>query len=198
MVSIPAVAQEAVEAPRAAAPVTEPSPILTLDQDALFMRSEFGQRVQRELERDREALAAENRRIEADLVAEERALTEKRPTLSIAEFSELSKAFDDRVQTIRSERERKSRALQNKLEDERQRFLSAIGPILAELVQRRGGVAVIDRKVILLSFESIDITEEAVRTIDERIGAGESPELSEPAQGPDTEGEPADAPAAPR
>ena len=42
-----------------------PSPVLTLNQDRLYVASEFGQRVQSELEAASAELSAENRRIEA-------------------------------------------------------------------------------------------------------------------------------------
>ncbi|MBL9059861.1 MAG: hypothetical protein JNK88_07545, partial [Mangrovicoccus sp.] len=48
-----------------------PLPVATLDQEALFLKSAFGQRLQRDLETQRDALTAENRRIESELIAEE-------------------------------------------------------------------------------------------------------------------------------
>lgn len=162
-----------------------PSPIVTLDQDALFARSLFGQRVQEELTRDRDALAAENREIEADLIREEQALTDQRPGLPASEFSTLAADFDDKVQQIRTEQDAKSRLLQQRLERERQAFTAQVGPLLAELVQRRGALAVIDRGAILLAFEGIDITDEAIALVDERLGAGDEGELTGPRIQPD-------------
>lgn len=168
------------------------SPVLTLDQDALFAGSAFGKRVQQELERDRAALAQENRRIEAELVQEELALTEQRESTPADVFADFANAFDRKVQEVRETQDVKSIQLQQRLDRERQAFLGQAGRVIAELVRRRGGIVVIDRNVILLSFEGVDITEDAITAIDAAIGSGSSQKLAPPAPlqrpgtGPDT------------
>ena len=170
-----------------AAPVPDPglativSPVLTLDQDALFSGSAFGQRVQQALQRDRAALAQENRRIEAELVEEELALTQQRDTTPPEEFTELANAFDRKVQQVRETQDGKSVLLQQRLEQERQTFLAEAGPVIANLVRQRGAYVVLDRNAILLSFEGVDITEDAIAAIDAAIGAGGSGKLTPPA-----------------
>lgn len=164
-----------------AAPAVLPSAVLTLDQEALFTRSAFGRRVQEDLERDRASLAQENRRIEAALVDEELELTQKRTTMSPAEFTPLANAFNDKVEETRTVQDGKSLLLQQRLEQERQSFLSQAGPVIAAVVRQRGGAVVIDRNAILLAFEGVDITEEAISAIDAAIGSGTSIQLTPPA-----------------
>lgn len=146
------------------------STIVTIDREALFLNSEFGQRVQRELEQDTEALTAENRKIEGELITEERDLTVRRNSMTAEEFAPLAEEFDAKVQRIRNEQDRKSILLQQRLDQERQTFLGAVSPILGEIAQSRGAVAVLDRNLVLLAFEGIDITEEAIARIDAQLG----------------------------
>jgi len=148
------------------------SPVVTLDEDAMFLRSLFGRRLQGELERDRSALAAENRSIEAALIAEEKRLTEQRARTPPVDFAEMAAAFDTKVQRIRREQEAKSLALQRRLDRERQRFMQAAGPILADLLASIGAVAVLDRGAVLIASEGIDITDAAIARIDAEIGDG--------------------------
>ena len=61
--------------------LTVQSPILTIDSDRIFNESAFGLRVARDVEVQSAGLAAENRKIEAELEAEEKRLTEQRSTL---------------------------------------------------------------------------------------------------------------------
>ena len=143
------------------------SPILTLDQERLFNGSRVAERVSAEIERRTEDLAAENRRIEAQLVAEELDLTERRATLAPTEFRALADDFDARVQGIREAQDAKARELQRLRDEERNNFLRQITPLLAEIVRERGAVVVIDRRSVFLSAESIDITEEAITRINE-------------------------------
>lgn len=154
--------------------------VATLDQDALFLRSQFGQRIQADLQRARDALAAENRRIEADLIAEEEALTERRGTLPPEEFAGLARTFDEKVQRIREEQDLKARQLQQRLERNRQRFFSEIAPLLNDLLVSRGTQVLLDANAVLLAVEGIDITEEAIAAIDAAIGAGGEPGLGLP------------------
>ena len=150
-----------------------PSPILTLDQEALFSDSSLAERISREIEQRGEALAAENREIEAKLVAEELELTEKRPSMDPGEFRELADAFDLKVQALRDEQDAKTRELQRMREQARQNFLRRISPILSEIVRERGAVVVLDRRSVFLSADTIDITQLAIDRINAAFDANE-------------------------
>jgi Skp family chaperone for outer membrane proteins len=152
-----------------------PSPVLTIDQEALFERSAFGRRAQAEFEAVSATLAAENRRIETELEAEERELTEERPGMDPAAFRELATAFDARVVEIRRTQDQKARDLSRLPEEARQEFFRAAIPILTELVRERGAVAILDSRAVILSAEAIDITEDAIRRVDAGLGDGAAP-----------------------
>ena len=156
-------------------------PVATLDRDALFLRSKFGVRVQQALEEDRSTLEAENRRIEAELIAEEQALTVERPDLSPAEFAKKADAFDVKVQRIRQEQDQKGLDLQRQLERERQTFLVAIIPVLNDLLAQQGTAVLLDRNAVIFAVQAVDITEHAIALIDDRIGDGASHEPADPA-----------------
>ncbi|WP_172330785.1 OmpH family outer membrane protein [Mangrovicoccus sp. HB161399] len=158
----------------AAVPQAAPSPVLTLNQEAMFSQSALGKRIVAELERDRNALAAENRRIEAELTAEEQELTDRRGATPAAEFEKLAADFDEKVQRLRQEQDRKARNLQQRLDTERQNFVNRAAPILAEIAQDRGAQVILDNTVVLMAFDVVDITEEAVKRLDAEIGNGAS------------------------
>lgn len=153
-------------------PTAEGPQFLTLDQDRLFSESLFGKRVAQEIEDRSKELAAENRRIEAELEAEEKALTEERPKLAADEFRKKADAFDAKVQKLRAEQDAKSRALTSFRDTEQQRFAKALGPILASVAGQRNALAVIDRRVLLVTSDAIDITDEVVAAIDDQLGDG--------------------------
>ncbi len=151
-----------------------PSPILVLDQERLFEGALQAEQLSEEFEERTEALAAENRAIEAELVAEELELTELRPTMDPTEFRALADAFDAKVRAIRVEQDNKVRELQVLREQERQDFLRRVTPVLGEIVRERGAVAVLDRRTVVISAESIDITDEVIARINAEFG--ETPE----------------------
>ncbi len=155
----PALAQEIGPQPLAA-------PVLTLDQDRFFVESAFGRAV---VEREREALRRldeENQRIEAELIAEEQALTELRRTLPPEDFAARATAFDEKVERIRDEQDAKAAALTSGRDAERQKFLQAAIPVLGELLNEKQAVAILDKSTIILSLSAIDVTDEAIARVD--------------------------------
>lgn len=166
--------------------------VLTLDQERLFQGSAAAARISAAIERQAAELAAENREIEAALSAEELELTEARPTLEPEAFRALADAFDEKVQRIRGEQDAKERALQELREAERQNFLRRISPVLAEIARERGALLILDRRAVLLSADSIDITDEAIAridaslTVDPPLGAPETSPEPAPDPSPET------------
>lgn len=168
----PAAAQQAptTDSGLSAAPVQ--TPVLVIRQDRLFGTSAFGKASQARLDAASAALIAENRRIEGELEAEERALTDRRATLPTAEFRVLADAFDEKVERICAEQDAKSRELARSRDEDRQRFIESALPVLAELLRDRGAAVIIDQQAVFLSIDTVDITDEAVARIDARIGDG--------------------------
>jgi Skp family chaperone for outer membrane proteins len=149
-------------------------PVLVIRQDRLFEATQFGRAAEARLEAASAALIAENARIEAELEAEERALTDRRAVLPPAEFRPLAEAFDARVERIRTEQDAKLRELNRSQEADRKRFLEAVLPVLADLMREKGALVILDQQTVFLSLDSIDITDEAVARIDAAIGDGTS------------------------
>jgi Skp family chaperone for outer membrane proteins len=149
--------------------------ILTLDQERLFLESDIGRASLAREEASARALEAENKRIEADLVAEEQALTDLRKTLPPDEFAERATAFDQKVERIRTEQDQKARDLARNRDAERQEFLRVAVPVLGELLNDKGAVAIIDKAALILSRSSIDVTEEAIARVNAALAAGTKP-----------------------
>ena len=160
------------------------SPILTLDQNRLYADSRFGQQMLAQIEDELRTLQAENRRIEADLEAEERALTERRASLPPEEFRALAEAFDEKVKGIRSARDAKARDLTARRDAQQKRFLDTAVPILAQIMQELSADAIVDRSVVILSFDRIDITDLAISRIDAALAADPAPAEGAPPEAP--------------
>ena len=148
------------------------APILTLDRDRLLSETRFGQAVEAQFERDSQVLIAENLRLEQALETEERELTDQRATLPAEEFRALAEEFDTKTEAIRAAQDAKSRAITSRRDAERQRFLQAAIPVLADLMRESGAVAIFDKEMVILSLRGVDITDEAIARIDEVLGDG--------------------------
>ncbi|MDQ7262787.1 OmpH family outer membrane protein [Paracoccus sp. PS-1] len=172
-------------------------PVLTLDQDTLYLRSQWGQRVQDELEQRGREIAAENDRLADQFSAEEQQLTALRQTLPPDEFRQRADEFDKRVVEVRRARDAAARELQAEADEERQAFFRAALPVLAALMRERGAVVVLDQRAIFVAAQAIDVTELLIERMDREVGPGP---LDEPAESeapdPATPGEaPAESPA---
>lgn len=161
------------------------SPILTVDRERLFAGSLYGQRINRELEGASAAMAAETRKIETALEAEELELTDQRATLAPEAFRALANAFDEKVQALRKQRETAETNLRQRIEDAQLNYFDQIGPLLGELVRERGAVMILDRRAILLTAADVDITDAAIARIDAVLGDGTSAEERESTPSPE-------------
>jgi Skp family chaperone for outer membrane proteins len=151
-----------VQAQEAAPAASLATPVLTLDKQRLFSESEAGRAIETQITAENDALAAENRKIDAALEAEERDLTARRPSLSAEEFQALAEAFNTKAVGLREAQESKAKALERKREELRQNFFKSLGPILGEIMAELGAFVILDDQAVLVSFDRIDITDEAI------------------------------------
>ncbi|AWI83497.1 outer membrane chaperone Skp [Alloyangia pacifica] len=161
LAATPALAQDAMR------PGIVQSEILTVEIDRLYAESDFGKEVSKLLEETGTAIAAENRRIEAELTAEEKSLTEKRRTMDATAFRKLADAFDTKVQELRDAQDSKARTLGNLSEERRRAFISQAEPVLADLMRDAGASVILDQRTVFLSTNAIDITETAISRMNE-------------------------------
>ena len=154
-----------------AAPAT---PIVTLDREKLFSGTMFGKSVTAAIEAEAAVLSAENRKIDTDLEAEERSLTDRRAGMSPEDFRVLADTFDQKVTVLRAAQDEKSRSLAKLRDDERKRFFEASIAILGQLMREIGAFAILSNDAVILSFDRIDITDEAIARMDQVLGDGSS------------------------
>lgn len=142
------------------------TPILKLDQDRFFHSSAYGKTVSARFDAEVAALTEENRRLEAALEAEERDLTERRAQMRPDEFAPLATAFDAKVEEIRAAQDARYRVITRRVEEDRQRFFEAAVPVLGDLLNETGAVAILADNAIILSLTTVDITDEAAARMD--------------------------------
>jgi Skp family chaperone for outer membrane proteins len=152
------------------------SPVLVVDFETLYSQSAFGQRIQADIEADGLLLATENRQIEADLNAEERALTAQRDTMAADEFRVLAAAFDEKVQKMRRDQDAKARAITGRREAAQRIFLTAARPVLQDIMQQSNAAVMLERRAVILTSGAIDITDNAIRQINASLGDGQAQE----------------------
>lgn len=146
--------------------------VLALDQDRLFEETLYGQRIRLQVDMISTELAELNRKVSAELAAEEQALTERRATMPQTEFRALASAFDEKVTRLREEQDSRILDLQRRRDLERRGFTARVAPILLEIVQTSGAVAILDERAVILAADAIDVTDEAIARVDRLLGDG--------------------------
>ena len=146
-----------------------PPPVLIIDNERLYIESQYGKQIRAELDAAAESLRAENERIVAALTEEEKSLTERRPDMSVEDFRAEAEEFDTRVQEIRRARDAKERELQQARADGRVTFFEQVRPIVGQLMIDKGALAVLDSRSVFVAVRSADITDEAIASIDNAL-----------------------------
>ncbi|WP_380052178.1 OmpH family outer membrane protein [Falsihalocynthiibacter sp. SS001] len=162
------------------APMSTPAPEATeaiqsfvvLDPERLYLESQFGKRVQADLNNLAREIQEENGKLTRDLEAEELALLDQRALLTPDEFREIADAFDEKVQSIRDAQDRKGQELNAMAARGRQSFNEASLPVLQTILKERNALGILDSRVIFLPAAEIDITDDAIERVDQVLGDG--------------------------
>lgn len=170
------------------------SPVLTINEAALYAGSAWGRRVQAELERLSRDLAAENDRIYNELAAQEDELTGLRATLPADEFRERADAFDAHAQAVRAERQAVVRNLNDMADAERQNFFAVSVPVFADVMGERGAMVILDQRMVFISADAVDVTQTLIARIDAEIGPGPAAPTGDAPRAPNLDKPPAPGP----
>jgi len=146
------------------------SDVLVVNPDRLFAETRLGQRMTDELQAERDALIALNRDLEQQLETEEQALTELRAETGPEEFRAMADAFDQKVQQIRQDSERRARDLERSRAQAPVTFMRVVEPVLIEIMRDAEAAVILDSRAALLSVEAVDITAVAISRVDATIG----------------------------
>ncbi|SEM11817.1 periplasmic chaperone for outer membrane proteins Skp [Roseovarius tolerans] len=148
------------------------SDVIVIDAERLLSETDYGQRLQREIQAERDRLIAYNDRVASDLEAEEQALTEMRSESEPDAFREMADAFDAKVTQLRQDSERMSRELERRRDLAPLQFMRVVQPVLSELLQETEAVVLLDRRSVLLHAEVADVTDLAITRINATVGTG--------------------------
>jgi Skp family chaperone for outer membrane proteins len=145
------------------------SSIAVLDQESLFIETEWGKNILNNVENKVTELAAENRLIESELKQEELNLTKARKNTAKLEFDILAFKFDKKVKQIRAQQSIKQREINNYLNENRKLFFEKITPILLNYIDELGIEVLLNKDTVALASRGSDITHSAINRINENL-----------------------------
>jgi outer membrane protein len=155
--------------------------IVVLDMDRVLREAAVSQALRSLQERDRRALRAQLDALQRDLEAREEELSALRDALPRAEFDRLVRAFDNRVRDARRSSQAASESLQSRYAEAGRALRASVGPVLDDVMARRGAQLALDRAAALRSAPALDVTDEVIALLDERRPAEAASALLPPA-----------------
>ena len=142
------------------------SGFLILNQERILTGSNAGRKLLDSEAAARGALRVEARAIDRAFAEEERELTELRADMEPEEFRTRADDFDTRVVRARLDQDERSTALAREFDQKRRQFYASVAPILVALMDQRGASAIFDETSVLLTDQSVNITEAVIAEID--------------------------------
>jgi len=157
----PASAQESAKA--------KPAVILIVNTEQLFAQSKVGQSIRKQVQAQAEALQKENDKKGKEMEAEAKKLSDQRALLSQDEFKKKVEALQKKDREIQESVQEKSQALQIGAQQARAKVQAALRPIFVDLMKERGGTVLLDQSVVLAGGVDLDITQEALKRLNEKL-----------------------------
>ena len=146
--------------------------VVVVDFDEVFRTTLYGRRIIAEFQQANQALSKEFERIAEELVAEEKALSDLRGRTDPSAFKEMALAFDEKSTKLRQEQEDKRVELKLAGDTAQSDVLKQFGPIFVQVMQEHNASILLEKKQVVLVIASADITKEAIRRIDQKLGDG--------------------------
>lgn len=168
----------ALLAPASPAPAQPSTAFGILDEERLLRDSALGRAVLEGIRDAERELEAENQQIFDQLAAEEAELTAARAELSPEEFRQRADAFDLHVETIRAERGQRALELSRRSDEEARRFFETALPVLIQMMNEQGLVALLKPDALILGADWLDVTDAAIARLD--AATGSEPEAGAP------------------
>ena len=159
--------------------------VVVIDRDEVLRGTRLGAARLADLAAAEASLAAENREIEARLVAEEQSLADRRAGMDPDAFRAEAAEFDLRVTEIRRTQDAKAAALVTRRETLSDQFWQDVLPLLGQVMDARAAAVMLDRGAVFLSSQAVDVTQDVIGAIDAATEEAPATEAPPPADASD-------------
>ena len=103
------------------------------------------------------------------MVDEQNELIESQQIMAPAAFDEKRKDYEKKVQNYNIERQEKLISIDNLVVQARNDVLNALKPILEEISNEKGITILLEKDLVLLNADSMDVTKEALKRLNKAL-----------------------------
>ena len=120
---------------------------------------------------DKIAKKIEDELINSDesMIKEQNKLIESQSIMAPEAFELKRKEYEEKVQNYNIERQKKLLSVDQLVESSRNEILNNLKPILENISETRGITVILEKGTVLLNAETMDITEEVIKTLNKEL-----------------------------
>jgi len=155
-----------------AAPTAPPTPVIVMvDMQALLYGSKAGKGIQGQMEKQRQTYSKEVAQQEDELQKTRAEIERQRSTLPPDQFEAKGRQFQQRLQELDRNVQAKQKAWQQVLNEAVGKVQDVALQVVAEIANERHANLVIQKGAVIVAKDGYDITDDAMRRLDERLPA---------------------------
>ena len=143
--------------------------IVVVDTQKIYRESIALNQLENELDRERAAYLDRLGQKEKDLRVADRELAAQRTVLSPEEFGQRRKALEQQMFTLQRDLQDRKRAIDKHFAAGMTRLQAELSEIVREIAERRNADLVITKNAVVLVKPALEITEQALRKLNERL-----------------------------
>lgn len=147
----------------------EGTSVAVVDVRKLVEQSVAGKGIHAALKTKRDALQKEAAAIEKKLRADQQSLISKRKDMKPEEFETKKKAFEAEFTKMNESIRKKVTDLDNQRKKALQTLQENVGKVTADIADARKIKLVIDRELVVIVDQALDLTDEVLKKLDERV-----------------------------
>lgn len=162
---------------------TPPAPkMLVVDRAAILRGSKVGQDIARQVQAYSQQAQSDLKQREQALVKERDALTQQLAIASASVKAQKQREWESKASSLQQLEQKKQAQIQNGILAAQTKVEQALGPILKQAMEERGGNLLLDRNAIIMSTVDINITQAVIDKLDQAMPAVKVELLDEPPQ----------------
>ena len=144
--------------------------LVYIDLNKIMNNSIAGKSVTAQLEDNHKKNISNLKKIEEELKKEESEIISQKNILSKEDYEKKIIDLRDKAKKFRKERNENLNILNNQRLQATSKIINLIKPILSEYSQKNSISVIIDKKNVIIGKTSLDITDEILKIVDEKIG----------------------------
>jgi outer membrane protein len=153
-----------------------PATIAVLDFQYVIRESEAAKDIRRQLQSIRERYQAEIMATESDLRRQEQELKQQQAVLTPQAFNDKRQEFERKVIDVQRRVQDRARELDRAFNAAMAEVQKAVIPIVKEMTVQRNFNVVVDKSQVLFAKKTLDITEDVVVILNQRLSSVKVPE----------------------